>query len=90
MATYKGFPGGSVVKNLSMQEMWVRSLGQEDPLEKEMATTPVFSRQGYWSGLPFLSPRDLPNPGIESGSPSLQADSLPAEPQGKPKARGGT
>ena len=34
-----GFSGGSVVKNLpTMQEMWVRSLGQEDPLEKEMAT----------------------------------------------------
>ena len=34
-----GFPGGSVIKNLPvMQEMWVRSLGQEDPLEKEMAT----------------------------------------------------
>ena len=32
-----GFPGGSVVKNLpAMQEMWVRSLGQEDPVEKEM------------------------------------------------------
>ena len=33
-----------------------------------------FSRQGYWSGLPFPSPGDLPNPGIEPGSPSLQAD----------------
>ena len=33
----------------------------------------------------FLSPGDLPNPGIESGSPSLQADSLPAEPQGNPR-----
>ena len=35
-----------------------------------------FSRQEYWSGLPFLSPGDLPNPGIEPGSPALQADSL--------------
>ena len=33
-----------------------------------------FSRQGYWSGLPFLSAGDLPNPGIEPGSPALQAD----------------
>ena len=39
-----------------------------------------FSRQEYWSGLPFPSPRDLPNPGIEPESPALQADSLPAEP----------
>ena len=37
------------------------------------------SRQEYWSGLPCLSPGDLPNPGIEPGSPALQADSLPAE-----------
>src|SRR5574340_945194 len=44
-----------------------------------------FSRQEYWSGLPFLSPGDLPNPGIEPGSPELQADSLPSEPPGKPK-----
>ena len=35
-----------------------------------------FSRQEYWSGLPFPSPGDLPNPGIEPGSPALQADSL--------------
>ena len=43
-----------------------------------------FSRQGYWSGLPFSSPGDLPNPGIEPGSPVLQANSLPTELQGKP------
>ena len=42
-----------------------------------------FSRQQYWSGLPFLSPRDLPNPGIEPGSPALQTDALPSEPPGK-------
>ena len=38
-----------------------------------------FSRQEYWSGLPFPSPGDLPNPGIEPVSPALQADSLPTE-----------
>ena len=38
-----------------------------------------FSRPEYWSGLPFPSPGDLPNPGIEARSPTLQADSLPAE-----------
>ena len=42
-----------------------------------------FSRQEYWSELPFLSPGDLPNPGIEAGSPTLQADALPSELQGK-------
>ena len=44
-----------------------------------------FSRQEYWSGLPFPSPGDLLDPGIEPRSPSLQADSLPPEPAGKPK-----
>ena len=39
-----------------------------------------FSRQEYWSGLPFPSPGDLPNPGIEPGSPTLQGDALPSEP----------
>ena len=43
-----------------------------------------FSRQEFWSGLPFPSPGDLPNPAIETGSPTLQADSLPSEPPGKP------
>ena len=39
-----------------------------------------FSRQEYWSGLPFPSPADLPNPGIEPRSPGLQADALTSEP----------
>ena len=43
-----------------------------------------FSRQEYWSGLPFPSPGDLPDPGIEPRSPTLQADSLLSEPPGKP------
>ena len=44
-----------------------------------------FSRKEYWSGLPFPSPEDLPNPGIKLGSPALQADTLTSEPPGKPK-----
>ena len=43
-----------------------------------------FSWQEYWSGLPFPSPGDFPDPGIDPGSPALQADSLPFEPPGKP------
>ena len=43
-----------------------------------------FSRQEYWSGLPFPSPGDLPDPGIEPGSPALGADALTSEPPGKP------
>ena len=47
-----------------------------------------FSRQESWSALPFLSPGDLPDPGIEPGSPTLQADALPSDPPGKPTAGG--
>ena len=42
-----------------------------------------FSRQEYWSGLPFPSPGNLPDPGIEPRSPALQADALTSEPPGK-------
>ena len=47
-----------------------------------------FSRPEYWSGYPFPSPGDLPNPWIKPRSPILQADSLPAEPPGKPRNTG--
>ena len=65
------------VKNLhATQETRVQFLGWEDPLEKEM---PTQSSILAWSGLPFPSPGDLPNPGTEPGSPALQANSLPTE-----------
>ena len=49
------------------------------------ALTMVFSRQEYWSGLPFPSPGGLPNPKTEPWFPALQADSLPSELSGKPR-----
>ena len=55
-----------------------------DPMDSSME----FSRPEYWSGQPFPSPWDLPNPRIEPRSPALWADSLPTEPQGKPKNTG--
>ena len=54
------------------------TLAHQAPLSME------FSRQEYWNGLPFPSPRDLLDPGIKPRSPALQADSLPSEPPGKP------
>ena len=54
------------------------TVARQDPLSM------VFSRQEYWSGLPFPSPGDLPDPGIEPQSPALRADSLLTELQGKP------
>ena len=58
-----------------------------DPMDYSPPGSSVhrFSRQEYWSGLPFPSPGDLPDPGIKPESPALQADSLPSEPPGKPK-----
>ena len=48
-----------------------------------------FSRQGYWSGVPFPSAGDLPDPGIEARSLALQADALLTELQGKPRRKSG-
>ena len=50
--------------------------------------SPGFSSQECWSGQPFRSPGDLPNPGIKPRSPALQVDSLPGKPQGKHKHTG--
>ena len=54
------------------------TVAHEAPLSLEL------SRQEYWSGLPHPSPGDIPDPGIKSRSPALQADSLPSEPPRKP------
>ena len=64
----------SVVSD-SLRPPW--TVAYKAPLSME------FSRQEYWSGLPFPSPGDLPDPGIEPRSPTLQADALPSEPPGK-------
>ena len=56
-----------------------RTVACQAPLSME------FSRQEYWSGEPFASPGDLPNPGIEPRSSTLWADPLPSEPAEKPK-----
>ena len=69
-----------------MQYDKVKSLGRVRLFAIPWTVAPPsmgFSRQEYWSGLPFPSPGDLPDPGIEPGSPALQADSLPTAPPGK-------
>ena len=68
--------GGSVAKScLTLATPW--TVACQVPLSLG------FSRQEYWSGLPFPSPGDLPNPGVKPKSPSLQADSLGTELPGK-------
>ena len=67
------------VKSLSRVQLFATpcTVAYQAPL------TMGFSRQEYSSGLPFPSPGDLPSPGIEPGSPALQADALTSEPPGK-------
>ena len=64
------------VSHSVVSDSW--TVARQAPLSKG------FSRQEHWSGLPFPSPGDLPNLGIEPGYPPLQADSLPSEPLKKP------
>ena len=63
------------VKSLSH----VRPFGTPWAIDCQAPPSVGFSRQEYWSGLPFPSPEDLPDPGIKPGSPTLQADCLPSE-----------
>ena len=60
----------------SLQISW--TVAHQAPLSME------FSRQGYWNGLPFPLPGDLPNPGTEPRSPALQTDALPLRHQESP------
>ena len=59
-----------------------------DPVDCSPPVSSAFSRQEYWSGLPFPSPGDIPSPRIQPRCPALQADSLPSEPPGKTKSIG--
>ena len=67
------------VKSLSCVRLFATPWTEEPHRLQSMG----FSRQECWSGLPFSSPRDLPDPGIEPWSPALQADALPSEPPGR-------
>ena len=65
--------GGGLVTKLCLTLATPWTIARQAPLSMG------FSRQEYWRGLPFPSPGNLPYPGVESGSPALQADSLPTE-----------
>ena len=67
------------MKSLSLVQLFATpwTVAQQAPPSME------FSRQEYWSGLPFPSPGVLPDLGIEPGSPALQEDALPSKPPGK-------
>ena len=61
----------------------VRLFATPWPVAYQAPPSMGFSRQEYGSGVPLPFPGDLPDPGMEPGSPSLQADTLPSEPPGK-------
>ena len=69
---YNSFGGGLVTKSCP-------TLGTPWTVARQAPLSMGFSRQEYWSGLPFPSPGDLPDPGIKPGSPALRADPLPTE-----------
>ena len=72
--------GSFEVKSLSRVQLFVTPW----TVAYQASPSTGFSRQEYWSGLPFLSPGELPDSGIEPGSPTLQADTFTSEPPGKP------
>ena len=72
------------VKSLSH----VRLFGTPWTVAHQAPLSMGFSRQEYWSGLPFPSPGELPDPGTEPVSPALQANALTSEPPGKPTSVG--
>ena len=75
-----GLPHTVKVKSLSRVRLFVTLW----TIARQALLSMGFSRQEYWSGLPFPSPGDLPDPGIEPRSPALRADALTSEPPGKP------
>ena len=69
--------GESVSHSAVSDSVIPRAVAHQAPMSMEL------SKQEYLSGLPFPSPGDLPDPGIEPGTPTLQADALPSDPVGK-------
>ena len=88
------FPGKStgvgcyfLLQGIFLTQRWNLCLlhWQADSLPSRHLGSSRFSRQEDWCGLPFPSPEDLPDPGVEPRPPAWQADALPSEPPGKPK-----
>ena len=89
-ATNFGEQCGDSFKNWKLSELnWMKSLSHVQlfatpwTVAHQAPPSMGFSRQEYWSGLPFPSPGDLPDPWIKPRSPALQADTLNSEPPGK-------
>ena len=80
-------PNKDFLREITCQWVLSRSVVSDSLWPRGARQAPLsmgFSRQEYWSGLPCPPPGDIPNPGIEPRSPTLQVDSLPTEPPGKP------
>ena len=80
------YPHMTTGKTMSVKSFsWVRLFVTPWTVALQAPLSMEFFRQEYWSGLPFPSPGDLPDPGIEPGSSTQQADALPSEPPQKPE-----
>ena len=83
-----------LVKNNQLERAWLYHVDESESCSvvsdslRHHGLSVEFSRSEYWSGRPFPPPGDLPKRGVKPRSPALQVDSLPAEPQGKPKNTG--
>ena len=77
----------ALILSVKLNEVTQLCLTLCDPMDLAYQAPPSigFSRQEYWSGLPFPSSGDLPNPGIKPGSSTLQTGTLPSEPPGSPQ-----
>ena len=90
-----GFTSQDICGASDLQKMLIAKCGAYEPVNDALSYVRLFAtpqtiqsmgffRPEHWCGELFPSPGDLPNPGIEPRSPTLQVDALPAEPQGKP------
>ena len=80
-------PKPTLFNALSCLDVQVKVTSVSRPVDSVAHQAPLsmgFSRQEHWSGSPWPPPGDLPNPGMEPGSPALQTDSLPSDPPGQP------
>ena len=78
--------GEGVITQLCLTRPWSCKESTPWTIAHQAPLSMGFSRQEYWSGLPCPSPMDLPDPGIETLFPALQADSLPSEPSSMPQS----
>ena len=87
LITRKNFPVAQRINKVKVNSLSLSDSVTPWTVAHQAPLSMGFSRQEYWSGLPFPSPGNLPDPGIEPRSPALQACALTSEPPGKPNGK---